>query len=281
MKVEFHSAHMTARGLYFHTTFTFDQAGQITSSSSYNWRESEMEPVTTKQLCQNPHSSSQLILISGNVNYLTQASSMLPTSQIIQKISNLCSVIQSPIDSRDWLGYLTNNHGCRHRVRVISLSPSPNTSPTIETISLVEFLSHREFLLEHRCHLALKLAPSVMQLHDTPWLTNHWGKEDIPFTRYANGKIDFNSPLIRRTFGSVDTTGALTASGAPVISADGSIPCLFSLGIVLLELSYRQTFESLKNQNEDSLVSILEVLSEHDQRSVSNNSPSPQNMQTW
>ncbi|KAJ5176078.1 uncharacterized protein N7482_001955 [Penicillium canariense] len=253
MKLEFRSAQITARGLYFHAIFTFNQVGQRALSPSCNWREIEMEPLAARQLCQEPHSLSQLVLVSGQVGYLAGSSGIQSTEQVVQEISNLCSVIQSPVDSKDWLGYLANNHGCRHRLRIFSLNPPPKASQTIQTICLTEVLGHPEFRQEHRCRLGLKLASSVMQLHETQWLTNHWNKSDISFTRDSTGRIDFNNPLIRRTFGSKTNTEPFLASRVPQIRADGSIPCLFSLGIVLLELSYRQTFESLKDPKENLL----------------------------
>jgi hypothetical protein len=125
---------------------------------------------------------------------------------------------------------------------------------TIETVSLGDVLGDGLFGEEQRLRLALKLASSVMQLHTTDWLTDYWSKSDVSFLRSSYGVIDFDNPLIGRTFGnsSFSMTKLSQNLSRPMLHA--YIPCLFSLGIVLLELRYRTLFEDLKTEHERTMV---------------------------
>lgn len=80
------------------------------------------------------------------------------------------------------------------------------------------------------------------------------------FRTIFDGKIDFNNPLIKRSFGTKNETGPSTAVTSG-LSYCVSIPCDFSLGIVMLELIERRTIEVINNQY-DCLVGILTTPSE-------------------
>ncbi|OGE47224.1 hypothetical protein PENARI_c054G09299 [Penicillium arizonense] len=208
MKLEFRSAQiLTAKGLHFHTIFTFDHV-EPDITPPCNWREIEMEPLGSSRLCLDRQ------ILHKAVTLTVESSAIQTTDPTVSEISNLCAVIKRPIETGVWLGYLTDSQCHRHRVRVLALDSLPVASYTIQTISLAAVLDHREFRQESRCRLGLKLASSVMQLHATQWLANHWNKTDISFPLFSDGKIDFNNPLIKRSFGSKDETGS-SASVTP------------------------------------------------------------------
>lgn len=126
---------------------------------------------------------------------------------------------------------------------------------SVETVTLAQVLRDKAFRQEHRTRLGVKLASSVMQLHTTEWLTDYWNKFDVSFLRSLDGTVDFDKPLIRRSFGTQNIDLASVARILPKPYLSASIPCLFSLGIVLLEVWYRQRFEGLKNETEKDMVS--------------------------
>ncbi|KIW78156.1 hypothetical protein Z517_07989 [Fonsecaea pedrosoi CBS 271.37] len=90
--------------------------------------------------------------------------------------------------------------------------------------------------------LALTLAISLLQLHDTPWLHESWSKEGIQFMKTPGAKgegvsaldVDFTKPLISREFFSPshDSAKHLRPKEA-----------LLELGIMLLELWHEKTIE--------------------------------------
>ena len=248
MKLEFRSARITAKRLFFRTLFTFDRA-EPNLTPPYNWREVEIEPLLSARLCHETisHKAVNLFADSSTVQTADSTSSELP---------NICTVIKGPIQS-GWLGYLANSQGCRHRIRVLALDQISAALETIQTISLAAVLDHREFRLVHRYRLGLKLASSVMQLHTTQWLPDYWNKSDISFPCFSDGKIDFNNPLIKRGFGSEEKQNSMAFTSG--LSNCGSVPCLFSLGVVLLELIERQSIETMKNNSYDDSVCTLGI----------------------
>lgn len=62
--------------------------------------------------------------------------------------------------------------------------------------------------------------------------------------------VDFDSPLIRRSFGGQNIDLVCLFGHLPKTT---SIPCLFSLGSVLLELWYRESFEDPKIEAERTM----------------------------
>jgi hypothetical protein len=247
MRLEFRSAQSTARGLYFHTIFTSETPFNSTS----NWREFETEPWGTSgpDLCQDATHSAQVQFVVTPPT-LSQGSS---ASTNEPEISNLCAVLTGPA-SKDWLGRIASPKGQQHRIRAVDHQERLPAFDTIETVSLGDVLANDHFGEEQRLRLALKLASSVMQLHTTDWFTDYWSKSDISFLRSSYGVIDFDNPLIGRTFGnpSYTMTSMSQSLSRPMLHA--SIPCLFSLGIVLLELRYRTLFEDLKTDHERTMV---------------------------
>lgn len=247
MKLEFRSARTTASGLYFHTIFTLDHV-ESTFTPLCNWREIEMEPLGATQYCRDTD------VLHTAVRFVEDSPATQMASLTVSEISNLCTIIKGPTQPGIWLGYLANSQGCRHRIRVLALDQLPVASQTIQTVSLPTVLNRKEFRLEHKCRLGLKLASSVMQLHATQWLADYWSKKDISFARFSDGKVDFNNPLIEHNFGiENDMSGPIGVVSRSGFS--GSIPCLFSLGIVLLELVERRTFEEMKSVQNDFPVS--------------------------
>jgi hypothetical protein len=246
MKIEFRSARITAKRLFFRTIFTFDRA-EPSLAPPYNWREVEIEPLLSTRFCRETMSHKA-------VNFLAGSSTIQTADSTSSELPNICTVIKGPIQS-GWLDYLANDQGCRHRIRVLAMDQIPATLQTIQTVSLAAVLDHKEFRQEYRYRLGLKLASSVMQLHTTQWLADYWGKADISFPCFSDGKIDFNNGLIKRGFGSEKKQIPMASTSG--LNDCGSVPCLFSLGIVLLELIERQSIETMKSYTYDDPVGTL------------------------
>ena len=246
MKLEFRNAKATAKALRFHALFTSDTA----FSSPRNWQEIETEPWESKEanICQDIDNHTR-------VKFAIDSPSSTKAPNY-EHISDLCATIVGPMISREWMGFITSDRGRQHRIRAIYHQPSQLSSKSIDTVSLAQILHDRAFRQEQRSRLGLKLASSVMQLHTTEWLTDHWNKHDILFLRSLDGKVDFDSPFIRRSFGTRNMNLASKSESVPKLHFNASIPCLFSLGIVLLELWYRGLFEDQKNEEERKMVCI-------------------------
>ncbi|KAJ5397932.1 Synaptobrevin [Penicillium cosmopolitanum] len=233
IKLGFRSAQLTEKAVYFHAIFTSETS---TFNTSSNWREIETEPwkkIQEDVLCQD-----------------TDHVKTSPPDGT--EIIDLCAAITGPA-SKGWLGHISNRQGQQHRIRILDARQRLPASDKIQTVSLAEVLSDPQFYEEQRLRLALKLASSVMQLHTTEWLTDFWSKSDVSFMRSKHGVIDFDNPLIGRTFGARGYDLNCVSETLPRPTLHASIPCLFSLGIVLLELKYRRLFEDLKSEVERSM----------------------------
>ncbi|KAJ5159822.1 Synaptobrevin, partial [Penicillium canariense] len=250
MRLEFRNAQSTAKGLYFHTIFTSETA----FNSASNWREIETEPWGSDpaDLCQDT------TVHTAQVRFVTTPPMSQESTLCGDKdeISDLCAVITGPA-SKDWLGFIASTQGHQHRIRAMDSQKRLPAFDTIQTVSLGEVLADEHFGEEQRLRLALKLASSVMQLHTTDWMTDFWSKSDISFLRSSYGIIDFDNPLIGRTFGASSFTMTSLSKNLPhpmLNMLNASIPPLFSLGIVLLELRYRRLFEDLKTEHERTMI---------------------------
>lgn len=98
--------------------------------------------------------------------------------------------------------------------------------------------------------LALKLAASVLQLHNTPWLDENWGKQHIQFLLHRDSQGDalVESAFVSRKINSSEPR-PLQPLSEPVVSLGTRNRCLFSLGIVLIELWFGKTLKSLRGGN--------------------------------
>ena len=86
---------------------------------------------------------------------------------------------------------------------------------------------------EYSHGLALTLASSVLHLHGTGWLPEHWSKNCVHFRR----TLDSEEPYVVAAF-----NASLCETSRR--SQLGPNPYLVGLGIVLLELAQQATFES-------------------------------------
>jgi len=80
--------------------------------------------------------------------------------------------------------------------------------------------------------IALTIACSHLQLHDSPWLAAQWSKKDIFFHCSKDHRIIGEKPYIARSFHSTDE--ALDGQSAYAVADHG----LSTLGILLLELCF-------------------------------------------
>jgi len=197
-----------------------------------------------------------------------------PATTQLQIIKNLCSTIKDleVNSSYYYLGILNDDKLQRkHRVwlpRVNTTTPTPQ--PTGETTSLQSLLSNSSQSppsRKDRLQLGVKLASSVMQLHDTAWLDESWGKDDIIFPLAILESVDrddtpkplLNKPLVRQIFKSI-VNASTTAKYVSVVHCNKS---LFSLGIILIELLFWKTIEDMQSPEESSSKNLADSTADY------------------
>ncbi|KAK3390305.1 hypothetical protein B0H63DRAFT_538556 [Podospora didyma] len=168
----------------------------------------------------------------------TQLSGPPNTDTSIQPILSLCLSLQQKIDDQKCCGYLTEDvEGCRYYVPTVSGDPFASFPPSL---AHDQILKGANITRKQRYLLSLILAPSFVQLLDTPWMHVTWKKADIFFLQ------DASSP---NRFG-LDQPHLSHCESLDKPPETGNVPNLRSLGqsldqlgIVLLELCFGKALE--------------------------------------
>ena len=161
-----------------------------------------------------------------------------PVQKASTDITDLCSTIASMQSSCSQLGCL---RGLDHQYHIYPLPEEEGPlSTAIETITLESLLSKTSPIRlsrRQRYSIALKLASSHLQLHDSPWLGPQWSKKDILFHTQNGNIILTEHPYISKSF--LSETAPTPQSSAYVLADHG----MSALGILLLELCFGMPLE--------------------------------------
>lgn len=119
---------------------------------------------------------------------------------------------------------------------------------------------------QQRLSIAVTLAHTVLQLHQSPWLSETWSKSDIFF--YFHGPDAFKRPIadlpyVSRSFASNRDEPQKILKGVKTddfFSSQIVNKSLFALGIVLIELCFNKPFEDLCAEAKDPEVTPSEAL---------------------
>jgi len=134
-----------------------------------------------------------------------------------------------------------------------------------DDLSLNQLLSRKEseaiptLLGRDKYELAVILATSVLQLHNTPWLSGNW-KDDVRFVRAKGKKSPF--AYIQKRFG--DNYKAVKASRRDSQHRLIRNSTIFALGITLIELSLGHTlryFQKPEDLGDDGMPNFLTDIS--------------------
>ncbi|TGZ82117.1 hypothetical protein EX30DRAFT_215677 [Ascodesmis nigricans] len=215
-------------------------------------------------------------------------SSPLPNQSPL--ITNLCNILNihsshhtSPYSSISPLGFLLSPQPLPHKHILYPPRPLPPSHPYTTTLhALLSRTSRRSISTEDRLLLGIKLANSVLSLHETKWLKDAWSTKDIVFlsaNKAGTGPL-LERPLVKQAIkrkrcskkgkeglgrddedpGYGGRRGSRTgpAGDRKQSSASSSLVqfrnrSLFALGIALIELWYNTPFESLRQDVEEEL----------------------------
>jgi hypothetical protein len=190
-------------------------------------------------------------LVEANTNQLAE-----PVAQI----ACLCKAIRNTQNLSGFLGFLS--HPFQKQGASITMTPAISADARLP-LTLGSLLSSkqkseatrselRRLSREQRLKVAVTLASTVLQLYESPWLDEMWGKNEICF--FPNGLDEDNyacigDPYVSRSFvsptakklskQSVDTAADQFASSQIINNT------LFALGIMLIELCLNRPFEDL------------------------------------
>ncbi|RDW81479.1 uncharacterized protein DSM5745_05036 [Aspergillus mulundensis] len=267
IRLEFRGAKQARKSSSFHTVFSLTQPASVHDPSGL-WRELELEDWddTENVLAASGHpkipqqkTSSRFSSLLHSVRSPKQVVFAVNTlntnkpSQSCAEIQDLCILVTTPTTSNDWLGFISNGTKRKHRLRDIQQPHVVNMGKgRPPTISLSRaFIAHKSPSHGLRSKLGLKLASSVMQLHSSHWLSDTWDAQDILLLQQPDGTVKVTDPFIQLIFGANDPSRTEPRRCAPSIIP--AAPCLFALGIVLIELWHWMPFAQLKTNDERSM----------------------------
>ena len=179
----------------------------------------------------------------------------------IHEIHDICTSMQNWKTSQDELRCLTDEQNRKHVLYPMTDQQTPGGS--LETTTLESLLRHRTddskpaatnahdaLTRQGRFMIAAVLVSSFLQLHSTPWLADSWSKKDIIFMRASD---ESRRPLIEYPY--ISQSFIPSKNNATPTSSDRSSSntrefdcrkCLFSLGVMLLELCFGEAIEDQK-----------------------------------
>lgn len=161
-----------------------------------------------------------------------------------QIIKCFCSAIRNIAEMRTCVGILISNNS-KHQVWV-PREPLPILT-SARVVPLADLLSLPEPPRRERLKLGVRLASSVLQFHRTEWLQERWGKKDICLIQGNSSQSrspSLETPVVCQAF-PTEPSDLDVSMESHVFSCDVS---LYSLGIVLIELWFWKSVESLQQQ---------------------------------
>lgn len=157
---------------------------------------------------------------------------------------SMCVAVLENTDKSKNFVYSPDNVTCSKQRRAVSLEQ-------LLTRTNEQGISGKIPLYE-RLRLAKTLAIAVLQYHSTPWLRTCWRSEDVYF--FGDEVVALQEPTVLtsphlnvRVRG---PDGQLSRSSTFPPHTLARNPLLFGLGVVLLEIAYSSTLESLQRPND-------------------------------
>ncbi|KAF2867800.1 hypothetical protein BDV95DRAFT_502195 [Massariosphaeria phaeospora] len=173
-----------------------------------------------------------------------------PTPNLDQ-IQDLCKAIerlQQP-QREICIGYLLDS--VRRKHGIYPLEPPVTNHQQWATYSLRDILNkpatvNRRLTQHDKLRVAVVLASSVLQLYKTPWLDEHWGKDDVIFIHRPGASLSsiYEHPFISRKF--TKSTSSPNPPTLPTVCRVIRNQTLFTLGVLLIELWYGKSIEELQ-----------------------------------
>jgi hypothetical protein len=253
-------------GSKFAFLLTYEKHSHLESLPPWNWRDIEIE-------CLQLASQTNMVTLHQNrfsggpdARLVPSISLSPPPRPLILRslspdspgtTSNLCRELMT-CPRRNYRLGIVEDEAWQHRIYSVT---GPATKAQIsETFSLHDMVrSAKNIAPQLKCTLALTLAYSVLQLHDTPWLPRAWNTEHVFFLRDHVGDTIPSHVYVSQTFTSAPRNNM-------TVDHPGLIPnrIVFTLGVALLELAYGSSILSfvkpIEQSNNGDVHSMTEAL---------------------
>ena len=254
--------------IWFAVDSTSGDAMQTRHSNTRNYHEDSFSNSLKREI--EHTSSAKQIIPKKRVRFQSAATTSACTSSILPTVTMANTVLSSDRMRKDFCDYirrrfreplqasqcvceLNDTHNSRNFVYPSSRSCYHERRQAISLGKLISNVSKRRAVggiaLYERLRLAKTLAIAVLQYHSTPWLRVSWRSEDIFFfgSEFASAQ---EMPSLMEPHLNVRVQGPCgQLSYASTLPPHNLVrnPLLFSLGVVLLEIAYNSTMESLQS----------------------------------
>ncbi|RYP18215.1 hypothetical protein DL765_004072 [Monosporascus sp. GIB2] len=245
----------------FHVIFRYSHGGPVKPCGSpasvkpWAWEEADVRITIENQSHTDTvpaaHNCGKRVRFASQAEDAVKAA-LNPTPNL-QPIQDLCAAISTlQIPQRNvCLSLLANEYAKQKYGILIYPSKEPPTDTDAWSIStLRSVLEDSKFARRDRLRLALTLSSSVLQLHETPWLDENWGKDDILFIKRSE-KTAYHHPFVSQ---GIDRGGqrssAITATRMRRIIRNQT---LYALGVSLIELWYGKPISQLHRPEDGPL----------------------------
>ncbi|KAF2875880.1 hypothetical protein BDV95DRAFT_603280 [Massariosphaeria phaeospora] len=253
MKESFHVVfcyNHSARVPKYDSTQSTLQSGSPTQDP-WSWEEAEVHITMDDQLeLDTPNRAKGVRFTSKAKKAVSAALSPTPNLKPIYNLCAAISTLQKP--QREVCLSLLADEYAKQKYGILIY---PSKDPPLDTegwtvSSLRTVLYDPAFARRNRLQLAVTLASSVLQLHETPWLDKSWGKDDILFIKRA-GATAYDHPFVsqRSENDSSRTYGACETSSMSRIIRNQT---LYALGISLIELWYSKPLSALAKSEDQA-----------------------------
>jgi uncharacterized protein YciU (UPF0263 family) len=158
----------------------------------------------------------------------------------LKPIQDLCAAIsnlQKP-ERDECLSLLATEYAKqKYGIHIYPVKERPPNPATWTITSLRSALGDTDLSWSKRLNLAVILASSVLQLHKTPWLDDHWSVDNIFFVARGHD-IVYQHPFISQRFNDIEAQSEKQYI-PPVLRMVIKNKSLYALGILLIELKYK------------------------------------------
>lgn len=219
--------------------------------ASWSWEEADVRITLSSQNKEaSPFPEKSEYKGGKGVRFANQAKkaiqAALDVNPNLQPIQDLCTAISTlRLPQRDVCFELLATELAMQKYGIhIYPEKHPPCNPEAWSVSsLRAILQDEKFTRHDRLRVAVTLASSVLQLHETPWLEANWSKDNIFFVQRSEKTI-YSQPFVSQSF---DLAGE--PSSAPMPSVMTRIirnQTLYALGISLIELWYGRPLHELQ-----------------------------------
>jgi hypothetical protein len=225
-----------------------EQAQNTDKAALWSWEEADVR-ITPSNPNSAPPPYSQKCASKG-VHFASRAKkavqAALEPDPNLQPIQDLCTAISTlQLPQRDVCFELLATELAMQKYGIhIYPEKHPPCNPGAWSVSsLRAVLQDVKFTRHDRLRVAVTLASSVLQLHETPWLEENWSKDNIFFIQRSEQTL-YNQPFVSQSF---DPSGESSSTPLPIMMTRIiRNQTLYALGISLIELWYGKPLQELQ-----------------------------------